>query len=133
MSVFYFKTRVICLMLIISIIFSFIPFISYGSELTDEETKTGISRYTVLVIDVSGSMRGTPMTTLKSAANKFCDDNLKADGDNYVAIVEYATSASILSNFTDDNEKLKSIINSLNANGGTNINLGLQFADNLLV
>ena len=51
--------------------FSFIPFISYGSELTDEETKTGISRYTVLVIDVSGSMRGTPMTTLKSAANKF--------------------------------------------------------------
>ena len=132
MSVFYFKTRVICLMLIISIIFSFIPFISYGSELTDEETKTGISRYTVLVIDVSGSMRGTPMTTLKSAANKFCDDILKADGDNYVAIVEYATSASILSNFTDDNEKLKSIINSLNANGGTNINLGLQFADNLL-
>lgn len=55
-------------------IFLCISFTSFGSELTAEETKAGISGYTVLVLDVSGSMAGTHIAILKGAANKFFDD-----------------------------------------------------------
>jgi Mg-chelatase subunit ChlD len=37
-------------------------------------------RYTVLVLDTSGSMRGTPMIKEREAAEKFCTDILNAGG-----------------------------------------------------
>jgi len=67
---------------------SFISFPSYADELPEKNPgRKNITRYTVLVLDVSGSMAGLPLSTLKSAVHKFCEDILKAKGDNYVAVI----------------------------------------------
>ena len=47
-------------------------------------------RYTVLVLDNSGSMEGTPLEYLKDAAVKFCNTVLTDDSfENYLAVVVY--------------------------------------------
>ena len=91
-----------------------------------------VKRYTVLVLDRSGSMSGTPLTALKKASIKFCDSVLKADGENFVAVVIYGSSASIACNFTDDFTTLQNAINRITYSGSTNINQGLEYADDLL-
>ena len=59
-------------------------------------------RYTVLVLDTSGSMWGTPMTKEREAAEKFCNDILDAEGTNYVALVTLNSSSTVVSDFTTD-------------------------------
>ena len=46
-------------------------------------------RYTVLLLDVSPSMDGTPKLNMKKAAIKFCNSVLKDKSENYIAIVPY--------------------------------------------
>ncbi len=89
-------------------------------------------RYTVLVIDVSGSMRGTPMQVAKQAASKFCESVLQAEGTNYVALVSYDNYSYVGCNFTNDLDSLQSAIDVLYANGGTNIATALDRAGGLL-
>ncbi|MGI6606595.1 MAG: LamG-like jellyroll fold domain-containing protein [Peptococcia bacterium] len=93
---------------------------------------SGTSRYTVLVLDQSGSMAGTPITTLKTAALKFCDAVLKAEGDNYVAVVAYDSKASTKCQFSNSYATLETAINNIYARTTTNTNEGLLFADDLL-
>lgn len=179
------KKRILCMLLIICILCSLIPFSAYaeefaegaadGSELLraqwledtasqavsiEENTEpasvvtitdgvapvpaptamltvsgqqtASVSRYTVLVLDVSGSMGGTPMTTCKTAAKKFCEAVLQANGNNHVAVVTYATRANTICNFTNNLTTLQTAINNIYASGGTNTNAGLQYADTLL-
>lgn len=89
-------------------------------------------RYTVLVLDASGSMSGTPMNTMKSAAIKFCEQVLKASGENYVAVVSYATSGYTRYDFSNDLNSLTNSIKGISATGVTNTNDGLVIADKLL-
>jgi pimeloyl-ACP methyl ester carboxylesterase len=89
-------------------------------------------RYTVLVLDRSGSMYGTPMSAMKQSALVFCDAVLQADGENYVAVVAYDDNASILCNFTADYTTLQSVLSSISDRYATNTNDGLVKADNLL-
>ena len=89
-------------------------------------------RYTVLILDTSGSMSGTPATVQKEAAIKFCNSVLSADGMNYVAIVKLNTSSSVGCTFSNDIDTLTSYINSIPASGGTNINQALEKAEELL-
>ena len=100
-------------------------------ELNESDT-AAIIRYNVLVIDVSGSMRGLPMQSTQIAAQRFVDAALGANGTNYVAIVSYASSATLRSGFTDDPETLSNAINRLSASGGTGMNDGLLMAEQLL-
>ena len=93
---------------------------------------SGLSRYTVLVLDTSGSMSGTPRTVQKEAAIKFCNSVLNASGENYVAIVRLNTSSSVGCTFTNDINTLTNYINSIPASGGTNTNQALQKAEELL-
>ena len=86
----------------------------------------------MLALDVSGSMSGEPLEAEKQAALKFCESLFAADGENYAALVTYSSSASIAVSFTDDYELLKTKINSLSANGGTNITDALSKADGML-
>ena len=95
--------------------------------------KKDIVRYSVLILDASGSMSGTPMEKQKEAAEKFCEAVLKAKGVNKVAIVELASYGRELCQFTADIDKLKSIIRSLSAYSGTNTNDALEMADKLLL
>lgn len=93
---------------------------------------TGFSRYTVLILDTSGSMGGTPRTVQKEAAIKFCSAVLNAGGTNYVAIVRLNTSSSVGCTFTNNIDTLTNYINSIPASGGTNTNQALQRAEELL-
>lgn len=96
---------------------------------TSDETE---ARYVTLVLDRSGSMSGTPMTTMKASAINFCESLLNAEGDNYIALVPYGYSATVSVDFTDDLDILTTGINSLSAYGGTNISDGLTKAQGLL-
>ena len=91
-----------------------------------------VVRYSVLILDSSGSMSGTPAAKQKTAAIKFCDAVLKAAGENYVAIVKLNSSSTAACQFTQDLDTLTNCINSIPASGGTNINEALEAADQLL-
>ena len=91
-----------------------------------------VARYSVLILDTSGSMSGTPVSKQKLAAIKFCNSVLAANGTNYVAVVKLNTSSSIGCDFTDDIDVLTEYINNIPASGGTNINQALQVAEKLL-
>lgn len=101
------------------------------SVVTPTDLPSQVTRDVVLLLDVSGSMSGTPMTTMKKAAQKFCSQLLKADGKNRVAIIAFQSSYSTC-NFTSDLNTLSSFINSKSAGGGTNMNAAAQAAASLL-
>ncbi|MDD5924079.1 MAG: VWA domain-containing protein [Clostridia bacterium] len=84
----------------------------------------------VLVLDVSGSMEGTPINETKRAAEKFVDTIIEQDAGT--GIVEYNSSAEIVSAFSNDSPVLKDAISSINADGGTNIEDGLIKAESML-
>ena len=79
-------------------------------------------RYNVLVIDVSGSMAGTPMVQTRIAAQRFVDAALEAEGINYVAIVSFGSSETVLQGFTADRNLLTNAIGNLHAPGNTAMN-----------
>lgn len=90
------------------------------------------ARYSVLVLDISGSMRGTPIERMKEAAKKFCASALKADGKNYIAVVSFSSSAQTIQEFTSDSSQLESCIDNFRSGGGTNTNQALERAGELL-
>ena len=81
----------------------------------------------MLVIDVSGSMDGTKIEETKKAASKFIDTVLSKDA--YISIVTYDNSASLCVDFSNDGDTLNTAIDSIYANGGTNIEAGLALAN----
>ena len=92
----------------------------------------GLERDTVLVLDISGSMSGKPMQTLISSAQKFCESVLSQADFNRVAIVAYATTATLLCDFTQDLYLLETSIAHMSDYGVTNIYDALDLAGELL-
>ena len=86
------------------------------------------AQYTVLILDTSGSMSGTPIAKQKEAATSFCETLINTSSNNYVLIITFSSSASVKCDFTNDISTLKSIINSTGASGGTNTNAALVSA-----
>lgn len=74
----------------------------------------------VLVLDTSGSMSGTKMTAMKTAANTFIDTVLQNDTTR-VAIVSYASYANNSIGFRNSSNKqqLKNFVSNTSAVGGT--------------
>jgi len=103
-------------------------FESNNIPVSKETVKT---RDTVLVLDASGSMDGTPVTVLKEAAKIFCSEVLNASG-NQVAIVVYSSTVERTLDFTSDLDSLNSTIDSIWAYGGTNIGAALDSASSML-
>lgn len=99
------------------------------ADLTDSKSDI---RYNVLILDTSGSMEGTPEEVQRQAAKKFCEAITKAEGINYVAIVELNSDAYVAREFTNDLEELENTIFSMGACGGTNINSALIISEELL-
>lgn len=72
-----------------------------------------------LVLDISGSMSGTPITKMKDAAKQFCATMLEdKTGDNRIAIVTYGTDVNTYS-FSKDYAELANTIDSFKAKGST--------------
>lgn len=91
---------------------------------------TSDERDIVLVLDVSGSMSGTPLEETKKAATKFISTILKEDAS--IGIVVYDDNAEVLSDFSMDEEKLTGIVSGITDRGSTNIDDGLTKANELL-
>ena len=89
------------------------------------------SRDTVLVLDFSGSMDGSPERALREAAKEFCRELVSESGKNRVAVVVYANSARVACDFTDDLNVLESAVD-VSAGGGTNLSDALGKAEGLI-
>lgn len=96
-------------------------------------TKIGSKeREVVLVLDVSGSMNGEPMTQTKLSAQKFVNTVLGEAPATKISVVTYSSSANTLIESSNKKNSLVSTIGGLNSGGGTNIYEGLQKADDIL-
>lgn len=90
-------------------------------------------RYSVLVLDVSGSMDGDPIEELKKGAVAFCEQVLSSTiSDNKIAIVTFETNVKLLSDFTDDKDALIEAIEGIYTGDMTNLAGGLSKAKELL-
>lgn len=102
-----------------------------SDNITDIPVRTtSDERDIVLVLDVSGSMAGSPMDETKKASTKFIDTIL--DEDASIGLVTYADSASMLSDFSVDKKYLTDAVTNISDGGGTNIESGLAQAKSML-
>jgi Mg-chelatase subunit ChlD len=76
-----------------------------------------------LVLDVSGSMYGQPMTDLKNSSRSAI--NAMKSGSE-MAIISFESDANLEQDFTSDKGALRSVIDSLSAMGGTDYEAALQ-------
>ena len=89
------------------------------------------ARDTVLVLDVSGSMDGTPMEEMKKSAIQFCKDLLKDEYNNKVGIVFYDDSITKI-DLSNDLNMLISRIEAIRDGGRTDMEAGLSAADSII-
>lgn len=102
-----------------------------SDNITDIPVRTtSDERDIVLVLDVSGSMAGSPMDETKKASTKFIDTIL--DEDASIGLVTYDDSASMLSDFSVDKKYLTDAVTNISDGGGTNIESGLAQAKSML-
>ena len=82
-------------------------------------------RDVVLVLDVSGSMNGTPLSETKQAAVKFVETVLGQSANTRISIVTYSDTASVVMQAENNIPELRRAVNSLESGGGTNLYLSL--------
>lgn len=134
--------RFISLILSVIIFVTCLPLTTFGVSAENENQTT---RYSVLVLDVSntadfiGSSGNTIYTAdsaidyVKKSANSFLADLINAKGNNYVAVVAFAGTATVEVDFTDNISEVTQNINELNPYGQVrDINAGLTAANELL-
>ena len=85
----------------------------------------------VLVLDISGSMRGEKIAKLKEATIKFAEELINGGIKNKIAIVTFESNCTTLP-FTNDLIEIRRFINIKTASGGTDMTSGIQRADKLL-
>lgn len=100
------------------------------AKINELERTTSDERDIVLVLDVSGSMSGTPIEETKRASTKFIETIL--DENASIGIVTYDNSANMVSDFSVNKNSLKSVANNIGSGGGTNIEAGLIKAQEML-
>lgn len=88
------------------------------------------ARDVVLVLDVSGSMSGTPMEETKTAAVRFVETVLQENAR--IGIVTYDSQAVRIADFSANEAQLEQAIQSINSGGSTDIEAGLQEAHAML-
>lgn len=109
----------------------------WGEYRTEQESQTqepvrttSDERDIVLVLDVSGSMSGTPLAETKKAATNFVETILKQDAS--IGIVTYSSSADRIMDFSVDEQALKYAVSSIYESGMTNMDAGLSMAQSML-
>ena len=89
-------------------------------------------RDVVLVLDVSGSMNGTPLSETKQAAVKFVETVLGQSANTRISIVTYSDTASVVMQAENNIPELRRAVNSLESGGGTNLYTALEQAQSIL-
>lgn len=89
------------------------------------------ARDTVLVLDVSGSMGGTPLEEMKKAAIHFCEELLTDEYNNRVGLVLYDNDIEKY-DLTNDIAALEAYINDIDDGGMTNMEGGISYAVEML-
>lgn len=83
-----------------------------------------VSYYDIaLVVDVSGSMKGSRIEMAKTALNAFINAMM---GEDRCCLVKFNSTATLVHGLTSNKQELSASVNSLQANGNTNSNEGLQ-------
>ncbi|MHA1228742.1 MAG: VWA domain-containing protein, partial [Candidatus Hodarchaeales archaeon] len=104
----------------------------YGEPIIIKVKDSNLARI-VLVIDRSGSMRGTPLDSAKSAAMKFVQE---VDNNNYIGVVQFNDSAQIVHPLTKisflSRLSIQLAISGITSYGLTSIGAGLLLGKNLL-
>ncbi|MBQ8827542.1 MAG: VWA domain-containing protein, partial [Clostridia bacterium] len=90
------------------------------------------ARDTILVLDISGSMYGTPLNEMKESAIQFCNDLLKDEYNNRVGIVFYDDSVTGI-DLTNDLDMLIERLNGIYDGGMTNMESALSAADEMML
>lgn len=83
----------------------------------------------VFVTDLSGSMSGTKLSTMKNSINAFIDVLAPVDK---AGLISFTSSSSVLSGLTSDKTFLKQKVNSMSASGLTSIYTGINSAVDML-
>lgn len=86
-----------------------------------------------LVIDVSGSMRGRPISIVKSGATALINKLFEYYPTIKVSIIVFESDASLLIRSSNNKNALISKINSMRAEGGTNAGDAIRMGTNILV
>ena len=96
-------------------------------ELTKREKP---SQTILLLIDTSQSMAGTRLDEVKAAAQNFVQRQLAREDLSQInlAVVNFGDDAQVVTRLTDDKAILDNAISSLDADGGTRMDLGLEEA-----
>lgn len=105
-----------------------------GKKTITKSTKLRVAskgRDTVLVLDVSGSMSGTPITEMKEAAIDFCHELLQDEYNNRVGIVFYDDEITTVP-LTNDLNSLVSQIEQVQDGGMTNMEGAIASAKTML-
>ena len=89
-------------------------------------------QYTVLILDTSGSIKGTAFKREKEAAVNFVNKVLSSGGNHYIALVSLNGKSKKVLGFTRSKRKLKKAIKGLKAKGHTNMNQAFKRANALL-
>ena len=131
--------KLISLVLALIILVGCLPMSAFATD-TAAEAK----RYSVLVLDVSGNAEfisggktiytaDSAISYVKSSAITFLNNLVNTEGENYVAVVTYADTGRIISNFTNNMDDVKAKINSLDKIGTLrDMEAGLLKAEKLL-
>lgn len=85
-----------------------------------------------LVLDRSGSMQGARLTALIAAVNTFIDEIESTSPNSAISLTTYATTATRDIALTEDFAPIRSAVNSMSAEGLTNIFQALQFGSDSL-
>ena len=96
-------------------------------------TQVNAKQNVILVLDYSGSMEGTRITSLRNTAKTFIHNFLSLNSENQVMIIKYAKNIVDTKNiyFTSNEETAKSLLNTT-PDGGTNIDAGLTKANSYI-
>ncbi|MDR1914715.1 MAG: VWA domain-containing protein [Clostridiales bacterium] len=125
-------------LLYVVLIASFITPWIYVVPTAADPTDAFPDSYTILLLDVSGSMSsGNKITKLKEATRLFVETAIEKNSNNRVALVAYGVgSGSYItqnnSGFTDKVEELQTFVDSLYAYGNTPTDAAFKLADEIL-
>ncbi|MBR1384805.1 MAG: VWA domain-containing protein [Ruminococcus sp.] len=104
----------------------------YPSEIKAYTAFGAEARDVVLVLDVSGSMDGSPIQQTREASAKFVDTVLNQSPSTRISLVTFSASAKDIITSSNQKSPLLEAVSRLDAWGGTNTYDGLEHAQTIL-